>query len=135
MIDTSYLVSNDAAVRRTQNLDAKLDAAFGTEAELRAQITALTDKPADDATWTAIPLQVGRSRKFQITGSLNVGTLIQVYRVDSDLYVVTVAVDGKLVPHFTQTWTPERSPDGDARRAAWDYIQSVAADFGGSVRS
>jgi hypothetical protein len=58
-----------------------------------------------------------------------------VYRVDSDLYVVTVAVDGKLVPHFTQTWTPERSPDGDARRAAWDYIQSVAADFGGSVKA
>jgi hypothetical protein len=40
MIDTSYLVSNDAAVRKTQNLDAMLDAAFGTEAEIHAQITA-----------------------------------------------------------------------------------------------
>jgi hypothetical protein len=135
MIDTSYLVSNDASVRKTQNLDALLDKAFGTEAEIHAQIAALADKPADDVTWTAIPLQVGRSRQFQITGSLNVGTLIQVYRVESDLYVVTVAVDGKLVPHYTQTWTPERSPDGDARRAAWDYIQSVAADFGGSVKA
>jgi hypothetical protein len=135
MIDTSYLVSNDAAVRRVRDLDAKLDAAFGTEPEIYAQIAALTDKPARDATWTAIPLQVGRSRKFQITGSLNVGTLIQVYRVESDLYVVTVAVDGRLVPHYTQTWTPERSPDGDARRAAWDYIQSVATDFGGSVKA
>jgi hypothetical protein len=134
MIDTSYLVSNDAAVRKVRDLDAMLDAAFGTEAEIRTQIAALTEEPVRDATWTVIPLQVGRSRKFQITGSLNVGTLIQVYRVESDLYVVTVAVDGRLVPHYTQTWTPERSPDGDARRAAWDYIQSVAADFGGSVR-
>jgi hypothetical protein len=134
MIDTSYLVSNDAAVRKTQNLDAKLDAAFGTEAEIHAQIAALTEEPVRDATWTVIPLQVGRSRQFRITGSLAAGTLIQVYRVESDLYVVTVSVDGKLVPHYTQTWTPERSPDGDARRAAWDYIQSVAADFGGSVK-
>jgi hypothetical protein len=164
MIDTSYLVSNDAAVRKTQNLDAMLDAAFGTEAEIHAQITALTEKPSstfrkameasheivyeddeivlwgpvsrsDDATWTAPRLQVGESRQFRISGSLAIGTLIQVYRVDSDLYVVTVTVDGKLVPHFTQTWTPERSPDGDARRAAWDYIQTVAADFGGSVKA
>jgi hypothetical protein len=131
MIDTSYLVSNDAAVRKTRDLDAKLDAAFGTEAELRAQITALTDKPTDDATWTAPRLQVGESRRFRVFGF---GAWITVYRVDIDLYVVTVEVDGALVPHFTQTWTPERSPSGDARRAAWDYIQSVAADFGGSVK-
>jgi hypothetical protein len=135
MIDTSYLVSNDAAVRRVRDLDALLDKAFGTESEIRAQITALTEEPAGDATWTAPRLQVGESRKFRITGLFGASILIQVYRVDSDLYVVTVAVDGALVPHFTQTWTPERSPDGDVRRAAWDYIQSVAADFGGSVRA
>src|SRR5690242_12199786 len=125
---TSYLIDNDAAFNRPDpDLDAKLDKAFGTAESLVAQIAAL-----GDVTWTAprLQLQVGERRDYRVTGT---AVTIHVYRLETDLYVVTVTDNGTTVRHYTQTWTPDRVPSGDAWQATWDYVQSIARDFGGSV--
>lgn len=74
------------------------------------------------------PIAIGDSRDFPVAGT---AYTMAVTRTDDQTYrVVVLDMHGHAIPCWTSTFTADNVPlDMTARRAAWTYMQTVAADL------
>lgn len=81
---------------------------------------------------TPAPLAIGAHRDF-FAGRV----VISVTRTAADAYrVVVIAQGGHAIDCYTNELTAERIPMGTSvRRAAWEYMQCLARDFGADLET
>lgn len=82
-------------------------------------------------TQTTSRLTSGQSRMFRIRDT---SVHISVALFANGLYTVRAASRNNLgglteIQHYYSVFTPENSPAGDARGAAWTYVQCIARDY------